>query len=115
MKQYKAVWITKAALVTCIATTACIDVNPACALDAREQRGFTLARTNCIKCHAIGKIGDSPMREAPPFRTLHERYPVEDLSESFAEGISTGHPSMPEWRFDPGQIGDLIAYLRTLE
>lgn len=88
---------------------------PAAAVDPRAERGFTLARTNCTKCHAIGKVGDSPMRQAPPFRTLHKRYPVEDLAEAFAEGISTGHPSMPEWRFDPGQIGDLIAYLKTLE
>ena len=56
-----------------------------------------------------------PLREAPPFRTLHQRYPIEDLAELLAEGISTGHPTMPEWRFDPGQIGDLIAYLKTLE
>ncbi len=87
----------------------------ASALSPREQRGFTLAQTYCTKCHAIGKVGESPLREAPPFRTLHQRYPVEDLEESFAEGISTGHPTMPEWRFDPGQIGDLIAYLKSLE
>ena len=54
-------------------------------------------------------------RFAPPFRTLHERYPVEDLEESLSEGITTGHPSMPEFRFDPEQIGDIIAYLKTLK
>jgi len=32
-----------------------------------------------------------------------------------AEGIVTGHPSMPEFRLDPGQIGDVIAYLNSLE
>jgi hypothetical protein len=32
---------------------------------------------------------------APPFRTLHERYPVENLEEPLAEGIISGHPSMP--------------------
>ena len=26
-----------------------------------------------------------------------------------------GHPTMPEFRLDPGQIGDVIAYLKTLE
>ena len=89
-------------------------LSPAHALDPNEQRGFNFARTNCSKCHAIGKIGDSPLSEAPPFRTLHERYPVEDLAESFAEGIRTGHPSMPEWRLDAAEINDLIAYLKTL-
>jgi len=49
------------------------------------------------------------------FRELHKRYPVEDLAESLAEGIVTGHPTMPEFRFDPAQIGDVIAYLKTLE
>ena len=42
-------------------------------------------------------------------------YPVESLEEALAEGISTGHPTMPEFRLDPGQIGDVIAYLKSLE
>ena len=40
---------------------------------------------------------------------------VEDLAESLAEGIMTDHPSMPAFRFDPDQIENLIAYLKTLE
>jgi cytochrome c len=27
----------------------------------------------------------------------------------------TGHPTMPEFRLDPDQIGDLIAFLKSLE
>jgi cytochrome c len=79
------------------------------------QRGLVIVRTNCSRCHAVGKVGDSPLPIAPPFRTLHERYPVEDLQEPLAEGIVTGHPTMPEFRFDPGQVGDIIAYLKSLE
>jgi mono/diheme cytochrome c family protein len=60
-------------------------------------------------------VGESPLPIAPPFRTLHTRYPVEELAESLAEGITTGHPSMPEFRLDPAQINDVIAYLKTLE
>jgi cytochrome c len=88
---------------------------PALALEPSAQRGRNLAQHNCAKCHAIGRTGESPLRVAPPFRTLHTRYPVEDLAESFAEGIVTGHPTMPEFRFDPGQISDLISYLHTLQ
>jgi mono/diheme cytochrome c family protein len=84
-------------------------------LPPAAQRGFVIVRTNCSRCHAIGKIGDSPLPIAPPFRTLHARYPVEDLEEPLAEGIVTGHPTMPEFRFDPGQVGDIIAYLKSLE
>lgn len=79
------------------------------------QRGFNLARANCARCHSIDKVSESPFKPAPPFRTLHERYPVQNLEESLAEGIVTGHPSMPEFRFEPDQIGDFIAFLKSLE
>ena len=72
-------------------------------------------RANCDQCHAIDRISASPMKIAPPFRTLHLRYPIENLAEALAEGIVTGHPTMPEFKLDPGQIGDVIAYLKTLE
>jgi hypothetical protein len=32
-----------------------------------------------------------------------------------AEGIVTGHPSMPEFQLDPGQVNDVITYLKSLE
>ena len=84
-------------------------------LSPAAQRGQVLVRTNCSRCHAVGRVGESPLKIAPPFRTLHLHYPVEDLEEPLAEGIITGHPTMPEFRFDPGQVGDVIAYLKSLE
>jgi cytochrome c len=87
----------------------------AMAQSGRVQRGFTFAQTNCSQCHAIGRVGESPVPEAPPFRTLHTRYPVEDLAEAFAEGITTGHPSMPQFQLDPAQINDLLAYLNSIQ
>jgi cytochrome c len=85
------------------------------ALSPAAQRGLVFVRTNCSHCHSVDRIGKSPLAIAPPFRTLHERYPVESLQESLAEGIITGHPSMPEFRLDPGQVADVIAYLKSLE
>ena len=87
----------------------------AMAQSGRVQRGFTFAQTNCSQCHAIGRVGESPIPEAPPFRTLHTRYPIEDLAEAFAEGITTGHPSMPQFQLDPAQINDLLAYLNSIQ
>jgi mono/diheme cytochrome c family protein len=74
-----------------------------------------LARTYCAQCHSIDKYSESPLKIAPPFRSLHARYPVESLEEPLAEGIVTGHPTMPEFRFDPGQIRDFIAFLNSLK
>ncbi len=85
-----------------------------CMASSAEQ-GKRLALTYCARCHAIDKVSQSRLKIAPPFRTLHERYPVEMLEEALAEGIVTGHPDMPEFRFDGDQIGDLIAFLKTLE
>jgi len=85
------------------------------ALSPSAQRGLIFVRTNCSHCHSVERVGESPLRVAPPFRTLHERYPVESLQESLAEGIVTGHPSMPEFQLDPGQVADVIAYLKSLE
>jgi len=79
------------------------------------QRGLNFVRANCARCHAIDKASESPLKIAPPFRDLHLRYPVESLQEAFAEGIRTGHQNMPEFRLEGDQIGDVIAYLKTLE
>jgi mono/diheme cytochrome c family protein len=84
-------------------------------LEPPAQRGRTLLQANCARCHAVDMVSESPLRIAPPFRTLHLKYPVETLEEALVEGIVTGHPTMPEFRFDPGQVRDIIAYLKTLE
>lgn len=78
-------------------------------------RGAALVRTRCVACHAVGSTGDSPLAMAPPFRELSRRYPVSSLQESFAEGLVTAHPEMPEFTFEPDQVRDLIAYLESLQ
>ena len=90
-------------------------MTPAMAASPDEQRGKTFALNNCARCHAVDRVSQSPLKIAPPFRTLHKRYPIETLAESLAEGIQTGHPTMPEFRLDPDQIHDLLSYLKTLQ
>jgi cytochrome c len=94
---------------------ALIVLTPAMAESPQEQRGKTFALNNCARCHSIDKVSPSPLKIAPPFRTLHKRYPIETLAEALAEGISTGHPTMPAFQLEGDQIGDLLAYLKTLE
>ena len=79
------------------------------------DKGEALVRENCSRCHAIGKEGDSPHKEAPPFRTLAKNYPIEDLAESLAEGIVSGHPDMPIFVFGPHDVEAIIEYLQSIQ
>jgi len=97
------------ALVTLVLMT------PALAASSDVQRGKAYASRHCGRCHSIDLVSKSRLKTAPPFRILHNRYPVETLAESLAEGISTGHPAMPEAELSPDQIHDLLAFLKTLE
>jgi mono/diheme cytochrome c family protein len=90
-------------------------IEPALAASKAEQRGQAFARANCARCHAVDGTSESPLAIAPPFRTLHKRYPIETLGEALAEGIYTGHAEMPAFELDPDQIHDLLSYLKTLE
>ena len=97
------------ALIALIATASASAASPA------EQRGKLYAQSHCARCHAIDRTGESPLQIAPPFRTLHLRYPIESLGEALAEGIYTGHAEMPAFELTPDQIHDLLSYLKTLE
>ena len=99
-----------------IAAAVIVQAGPALASPSPSvDRGRAFAIANCARCHSIDKVTASPLSIAPPFRTLHTRYPVESLQEALAEGIVTGHPTMPEFQLDPGQADDLIKFLKTLE
>ena len=81
----------------------------------QERRGHALLAKHCAMCHAIGRSGRSAHREAPPFRTLSKRYPIEDLAEALGEGLFTGHPDMPEFVFSPRDVGAILAYLHSIQ
>ena len=83
--------------------------------DGDVDKGRAFAEKNCVKCHALGIEGESPLEKAPPFRTFGEKWPVESLAESLAEGIVTGHADMPEFVLSPDEIGDFLGYLRSLQ
>ena len=82
---------------------------------ANAVEGHRLAEVHCARCHAIGLEGESPHPMAPAFRTLSHDYPVNALEEAFAEGVLVGHPEMPEFRFEPAQVDDLLAYIESIQ
>jgi len=79
------------------------------------KHGEELLVKNCASCHAVGRNGESSNKLAPPFRTLGQRYPVESLEESLGEGIMSGHPDMPEFKFDAQDVGAIIVYLKSIQ
>jgi mono/diheme cytochrome c family protein len=82
---------------------------------ALERRGEMLVTRHCATCHAVGRAGSSPHPQAPPFRTLGQRYPIESLEEALGEGILSGHPDMPEFEFSAPDVGAVIAYLKSIQ
>ena len=110
---------TIASLLWAIPTAALLIVLATSSAQAVEKdlvdKGEVLSRENCSRCHAIGKEGESPHKDAPPFRTLSRKYPVSDLAESLAEGIVSGHPDMPIFVFDPHDVAAIIDYLESIQ
>lgn len=82
--------------------------------DDMRRNGHALLEKHCGDCHAIEATGESKHHLAPPFRTLGQRYAIESLEEALAEGIVSGHPDMPEFKFKAEEVGAIIAYLKSL-
>jgi cytochrome c len=106
------------AVLALLAAMACPLAHAAAAEAGSIARGHALVVERCARCHAVERTGESSYAPAPPFRTLHERYDVEGLAEAFAEGVVVPHRGpqpMPQFRLNPAEIDDLIAYLKSLE
>ena len=80
-----------------------------------SEIGRGLVLRNCGMCHAVGRTDTSPNPVAPAFRDLHLRYSVDGLAEALTEGVLTGHPQMPAFRFSAEEVADIIQYLNSIQ
>jgi len=86
------------------------------ALDADQQQAKALLVELCARCHAVGRVGRSPHREAPPFRTLGERKLYdEDFAKRLRDGLNTMHPDMPTFHFNQRESEAVVSYLRAIQ
>ena len=93
-------------LTTALGAILLLASNPALAQQSpAAQRGLTFVLVHCAQCHAIGKVGDSPLTIAPAFGTLHLKYPIESLRRPLSEGITAAHPTMPQFRLEAESWG----------
>ena len=102
-------------LLVALITIGMIPAVPAEGTNKPVGRGASLLMTNCARCHAVGRTGASPHPSAPPFPTLSHRFKIEGLAEALAEGLSTGHPEMPEFVFSAEDVGAIIEYLKSIQ
>lgn len=98
-----------------LAIAALFTASAASAQSELTARGALLTQRYCAGCHAVKRTGDSPNPAAPRFRDLNSRYRIDDLGEALAEGILTGHPAMPEFRFPPRDVAAVLAYLKSIQ
>jgi cytochrome c len=93
---------------------------PACfaeedAFGPLQRDGLALAERMCAQCHAIGPIGASAHSSAPAFRDLDRRIDLDGFTGQLREGLVSGHPDMPTFRFSREDARALTAYLRTIQ
>jgi cytochrome c len=94
-----------------------IGVLVASAASAQEpaELGRTLLEDHCASCHVIGKTGDSPRENAPPFRTLSRSFDLDKIQGQLERGLTAGHPDVPEFKFGEDDARVVAAYLRSIQ
>lgn len=103
------------ALLALVAAEAQTARQPSARDRALIQRGETLVRQHCALCHGVGREDASRYPNAPLFRELSRRYPVDVLEEALAEGFTSGHPAMPEFVFSADRAAAIVAYLMSIQ
>jgi mono/diheme cytochrome c family protein len=86
------------------------------AAEGGQQRGKHLLEEMCARCHAIGKTGNSPHPDAPPFRTFgDDKLYDNDFAQRLQDGLSTIHPDMPTFHFSREDAEAAVNYLRSIQ
>jgi cytochrome c len=88
---------------------------PAALAQDPSETGRALLRESCASCHAIGKTGDSPHKGAPPFRTLARSYDLDQFPRQLQRGLVSGHPDMPDVKFNEEDARAAGVYLRSIQ
>ena len=84
---------------------------------AHEQRdGKEILQQLCARCHAVGRTGSSPNRQAPPFRSFSETKLYDsDFLQRLQDGYSSIHPFMPTFRFNREDAEEVVRYMKSIQ
>jgi cytochrome c len=78
------------------------------------KRGEALLSRECGICHAVGRYGDSPQRNAPSFYEIARRRDLAEIRQSLEKGTLSGHPEMPRVSLSGNDIEAVLAYLSAI-
>ena len=79
-----------------------------------RTRGKALLQENCGRCHAIGAVGSSPLKAAPPMRNIYAKFAPRELQAELREGMVSRHREMPQIDFSDEDVDAILAYLYAL-
>ncbi len=111
MRKISIACLSLAGLLAALATAAAEES----AFSPLALHGRALAARMCAPCHAIGHSGLSPHTGAPAFRTISRRVDLDTFTNRLREGLTSGHPDMPTFRFSRDDARALTAYLRAIQ
>lgn len=78
------------------------------------KAGQALLKEKCGRCHAVERVGDSPLKLAPPMRDVYPRFALRELRAELLEGMVSRHKEMPQIEFSEEQVDAILAYLYEL-
>ena len=78
------------------------------------EKGKAILHEKCGRCHAVGAVGVSPLKLAPPMRDIYARYAPRELQAELMEGMVSRHKEMPQIDFSEEDAHAILAYLYAL-
>jgi mono/diheme cytochrome c family protein len=104
-------WMARGMTATAMLVASCTSMRA----NEAEDRGRALLTEFCARCHAVGRTGASPLRTAPPFRTLRRRMDMNELMDRMQEGLFSTHGDMPTFRLRREDARDVRLYLHSIQ
>jgi cytochrome c len=81
---------------------------------ATGLQGKSVLEKHCARCHAIERQGPSPLAQAPPFRDVYDKYPLEELEMRLTEGAVSHYRYMPQIDLTHEDVAAVMAYLASI-
>ena len=82
----------------------------------QPRSGKEMLQKLCARCHAVGRTGASPNRQAPPFRSFSETKLYDsDFLQRLQDGYSSIHRFMPTFRFNREDAEEIVRYMKSIQ